>query len=108
MNTVSEYPQTIGRALSEVSLNMPEKFACFAKSSNKVPLGHLIRWLGNFVSRPDVAGFLLTKHTKDMHIFGDRQADINWENEEVRQELYKMLHWWLKRGLDGFRVWPRF
>lgn len=42
----------------------------------------------------------------DMHIFGDRQADINWENEEVRQEIYKMLHWWLGRGLDGFRVWP--
>lgn len=45
----------------------------------------------------------LTRMT-DLHIFGDKQADINWENAEVRQELYKMLHWWLERGLDGFRV----
>lgn len=41
---------------------------------------------------------------KDMHIFGEKQADINWENEEVRQEIYKVLRWWLDRGLDGFRV----
>ncbi|KAL1969809.1 hypothetical protein VTN77DRAFT_7318 [Rasamsonia byssochlamydoides] len=39
-----------------------------------------------------------------MHIFGEKQADINWENEEVRQEIYKVLRWWLDRGLDGFRL----
>jgi hypothetical protein len=47
------------------------------------------------------AGLLIDK---DMHIFGDKQADINWGNEEVRQEIYKVLRWWLDRGLDGFRV----
>lgn len=48
---------------------------------------------------------LLTRYFRaDMHIFGETQADINWDNEEARHALYDMLHWWLKRGIDGFRV----
>jgi glycosidase len=41
---------------------------------------------------------------KDLHIFGEKQADINWDNEDVRKELYEVLRWWLERGVDGFRV----
>ena len=33
-----------------------------------------------------------------------RQPDLNWENPKVRKELYEMIHWWLKKGIDGFRV----
>jgi glycosidase len=39
-----------------------------------------------------------------MHIFGDKQADLNWDNEELRQAIYKVATWWLERGVDGFRV----
>ncbi|MGL5575424.1 MAG: glycoside hydrolase family 13 protein [Sarcina sp.] len=39
-----------------------------------------------------------------LHLFTKRQPDLNWENEEVRQELYKMVNWWLDKGVDGFRV----
>lgn len=39
-----------------------------------------------------------------MHIFSTKQPDLNWENPEVRNELYKMINWWLNRGIDGFRV----
>jgi alpha-glucosidase len=39
-----------------------------------------------------------------MTIFSSKQPDLNWENSEVRNELYKMVNWWLDKGIDGFRV----
>ncbi|KAN0081145.1 alpha glucosidase, partial [Elaphomyces granulatus] len=39
-----------------------------------------------------------------LHIFGEKQADVNWDNENVRKELYEVLRWWLDRGVDGFRL----
>ncbi|MDK0974266.1 alpha-glucosidase [Clostridium perfringens] len=39
-----------------------------------------------------------------LHLFAKEQPDLNWENEEVRNELYKMINWWLDKGIDGFRV----
>lgn len=39
-----------------------------------------------------------------MHVFSTRQPDLNWENPEVRRELYDMVNWWLDKGIDGFRV----
>ena len=39
-----------------------------------------------------------------MHIFSEGQPDLNWENGEVRKELFTMVNWWLEKGIDGFRV----
>lgn len=39
-----------------------------------------------------------------MHLFSERQPDLNWENPEVREALYSMVNWWLDKGIDGFRV----
>ena len=39
-----------------------------------------------------------------LHLFSKKQPDLNWENEEMRQEVYKMMKWWLDKGIDGFRV----
>ncbi|GIC85293.1 glycoside hydrolase family 13 protein [Aspergillus udagawae] len=39
-----------------------------------------------------------------LHIFGKNQPDLNWDCEEVRKELYKVLKFWLDRGVDGFRL----
>ncbi len=39
-----------------------------------------------------------------LHIFSKKQPDLNWENEAVRSELYKMINWWFDKGIDGFRV----
>lgn len=39
-----------------------------------------------------------------LHLFTRKQPDLNWENEEVRRELYRMINWWLDKGVDGFRV----
>lgn len=38
------------------------------------------------------------------HAFSKKQPDLNWENPELRQELYKMINWWLEKGIAGFRV----
>ncbi|MCI3922971.1 alpha-glucosidase [Paenibacillus sp. TRM 82003] len=39
-----------------------------------------------------------------MHIFSTKQPDLNWENANVRRDLYAMVNWWLDKGIDGFRV----
>lgn len=39
-----------------------------------------------------------------MHLFSQKQPDLNWENLQMRQTVYAMIRWWLDRGIDGFRV----
>ncbi|MGZ3657838.1 MAG: glycoside hydrolase family 13 protein, partial [Bdellovibrionota bacterium] len=39
-----------------------------------------------------------------LHLFSTRQPDLNWENLEMRGEVYKMIRWWLDKGIDGFRI----
>ena len=39
-----------------------------------------------------------------MHIFSKKMPDLNWMNDQMRQELFKMVQWWLDLGIDGFRV----
>ncbi|QDK38679.1 alpha-glucosidase [Bdellovibrio sp. NC01] len=39
-----------------------------------------------------------------MHIFSAKQPDLNWENKDMREAVYKMIRWWLDKGIDGFRI----
>ncbi len=39
-----------------------------------------------------------------LHVFHKKQPDLNWENPELREEVYKNINWWLKKGLAGFRI----
>ena len=39
-----------------------------------------------------------------LHLFSQKQPDLNWENPEVRAAVYEMMRWWLDRGVDGFRM----
>jgi len=39
-----------------------------------------------------------------LHLFTEKQPDLNWENKEVRDKIYKMMRWWLDKGIDGFRM----
>ncbi len=39
-----------------------------------------------------------------LHLFHKKQPDLNWENPEVREEVYKNINWWLEKGLGGFRI----
>ncbi|WP_413375276.1 alpha,alpha-phosphotrehalase [Alkalihalobacillus sp. 1P02AB] len=39
-----------------------------------------------------------------LHLFDQTQADLNWENEEMREHIYEMMHFWFEKGIDGFRL----
>ncbi len=39
-----------------------------------------------------------------MHLFSKKQPDLNWDNSEVRQEVYDLMKFWLDKGVDGFRM----
>lgn len=39
-----------------------------------------------------------------LHMFHKKQPDLNWENPRLREEVYKMINWWLDKGLAGFRI----
>lgn len=39
-----------------------------------------------------------------LHLFAKEQPDLNWENPRVRQEVYKIMRFWLDKGVDGFRM----
>ena len=39
-----------------------------------------------------------------LHIFSEKQPDLNWNNSFLRQEIKSMIHTWFSRGIDGFRM----
>ncbi|MBD2798873.1 glucohydrolase, partial [Xenorhabdus sp. 18] len=39
-----------------------------------------------------------------LHLFSKKQPDLNWDNEQVRQDVYEMMKFWLEKGIDGFRM----
>lgn len=39
-----------------------------------------------------------------LHLFASEQPDLNWENQEIRDDFLKTLRFWSDRGVDGFRV----
>lgn len=39
-----------------------------------------------------------------LHLFSKKQPDLNWENPKMRQDIYKMMNFWLEKGIGGFRM----
>jgi oligo-1,6-glucosidase len=39
-----------------------------------------------------------------LHLFSQKQPDLNWESPKLRQEVYDMMKFWLDKGIDGFRM----
>lgn len=39
-----------------------------------------------------------------LHLFGKKQPDLNWENEELRHKIYDMMNFWIDKGIGGFRM----
>jgi oligo-1,6-glucosidase len=39
-----------------------------------------------------------------LHLFSKKQMDLNWENPDVRSDVRELVHWWLNKGVDGFRM----
>ncbi|CAK1224450.1 MULTISPECIES: glycoside hydrolase family 13 protein [Fructobacillus] len=39
-----------------------------------------------------------------LHLFAEGQPDLNWKNDELRDQVYQMMNWWIDKGIDGFRM----
>lgn len=39
-----------------------------------------------------------------LHLFSAKQPDLNWDNPKVRDEVFEMMDWWCRKGIDGFRM----
>lgn len=39
-----------------------------------------------------------------LHLFSKKQPDLNWENEDMRKDIYSMMNYWLDKGIGGFRM----
>ncbi|WP_223881692.1 glycoside hydrolase family 13 protein [Affinibrenneria salicis] len=39
-----------------------------------------------------------------LHYFAVKQPDLNWDNEQVREEVYQLMRFWLDKGVSGFRM----
>lgn len=39
-----------------------------------------------------------------LHLFAEKQPDLNWANEKVRDEIFNIMQWWCNKGIDGFRM----
>ena len=39
-----------------------------------------------------------------LHLFAEKQPDLNWDNPRVRNEVYDLMRFWLDKGIDGFRM----
>ncbi len=39
-----------------------------------------------------------------LHLFSKKQPDLNWDNPEVRRNVFEMMTWWCEKGIDGFRM----
>ncbi len=39
-----------------------------------------------------------------LHLFAEKQPDLNWENPRVRKSVFDMMTWWCEKGIDGFRM----
>ncbi|AKG34173.1 alpha-glucosidase [Paenibacillus durus] len=46
------------------------------------------------------------EHTQEyyLHCFSRKQPDLNWENPEVRRNIFSMMEWWIDKGVAGFRI----
>mgnify|MGYP000122984368 CR=1 FL=1 len=60
----------------------------------------------NWASIFEGSAWELDRETNEyyLHVFSRKQPDLNWENPNVRNELYNMINWWLDIGIDGFRI----
>ena len=39
-----------------------------------------------------------------LHLFSEKQPDLNWDNPDVRREVHDLMKFWLDKGIDGFRM----
>lgn len=86
-----------------------------AKSSRNSPFRNYYHWWDAERGKPNYRYSLFDVH-KDawkldtptnsyyLHYFSRKQPDLNWENPQLRKEVYDIMKFWLDKGIDGFRM----
>lgn len=59
----------------------------------------------NWISKFGGSAWTYVPHLEKyyLHLFDETQADLNWENPELREELYEIVRFWMRKGVSGFR-----
>lgn len=76
------------------------KMFYFVKGKNGLPPDNLRSYFGGSVWER-VPG---RDNLFYLHYFAREQPDLNWNNQELRERVCRMVNWWLDKGVDGFRV----
>lgn len=75
----------------------------FAKNENGQAPNNWVSFFGQ--GKPGDAWKLFPENDEwALHLFSEKQMDLNWDNREVRAEIAAMVNWWLEKGVDGFRM----
>lgn len=86
-----------------------------AAASRESPYYHYFHWwpaekgappyrFSIFDEKGDAWEYNKATNSYYLHYFSDFQPDLNWENPALRQEIYKMMRFWLDKGINGFRL----
>ncbi|PGV67297.1 alpha,alpha-phosphotrehalase [Bacillus cereus] len=80
-----------------------------AKEDKNSPYRNYYIWRdekNNWQSKFGGSAWKYDEQTKQyyLHLFDETQADLNWENEKLREEVYDMMRFWLEKGVTGFRL----
>lgn len=86
-----------------------------AKSSRSNPYRNYYHWWPEEKGKPtprysffdvnsDAWKYDATTKSYYLHYFSQKQPDLNWENEKLRNEVYDMMKFWLDKGIDGLRM----
>lgn len=76
-----------------------QDYYIFRKGMQGAPPNQLTSFFGGsaWTYLPDVQNYYL-------HLFADKQPDLNWENAAMRKEIWAMMRFWLEKGIGGFRL----
>ncbi|MBC2581662.1 alpha-glucosidase [Clostridium sp. DJ247] len=98
INHCSDQHEWFQKALAEPDGEYADYFY-FVKGRNGNPPSNYRSYFGGSVWEP-------VKGTDKyyLHMFAKEQPDLNWNNPKVKEELFKMINWWLKKGVAGFRI----
>lgn len=98
INHCSDQHEWFQKALAKPEGEYADYFY-FVKGKNGNPPSNYRSYFGGSVWEP-------VKDTDKyyLHMFAKEQPDLNWNNPKVKEELFKMINWWLEKGLAGFRI----
>jgi oligo-1,6-glucosidase len=99
VNHCSDQHEWFRQARSSRSSPYYNYFHWWAAEKGKPP----VRW-SHFDPQADAWQYNKATNSYYLHYFADSQPDLNWENPILRQEIYKMMRFWLDKGIDGFRL----